>query len=91
MTELNSKKYEDLLKEPLSCFKCGASMKNMPTLKEHLQAEWDKQAAKAKLKRPMTSKRKVDEDDGESTGKPSSEIGPHADPEETPSKKVRRH
>ncbi|KAF9005593.1 hypothetical protein BDQ17DRAFT_1353434 [Cyathus striatus] len=34
--------FEPLLKEDLSCFHCGCRMKNMPSLKVHLQTEWEK-------------------------------------------------
>ncbi|KAK2466969.1 hypothetical protein APHAL10511_001227 [Amanita phalloides] len=33
--------YDKMLKEPLSCFRCGQPMKNMPILKQHLQEEWE--------------------------------------------------
>ncbi|KAF8654179.1 hypothetical protein AX16_003708 [Volvariella volvacea WC 439] len=39
---------EQLLKEPLACWKCGKEMKNMPTLKEHLQQEQDLRSQKSK-------------------------------------------
>ncbi|PPQ78093.1 hypothetical protein CVT25_015627 [Psilocybe cyanescens] len=35
-------KYEPILKEKLLCFHCNAEMKNIPTLKAHLQEEWNK-------------------------------------------------
>jgi len=31
-----------MLKENLTCFHCDAELKNMPTLKAHLQEEWHK-------------------------------------------------
>ncbi|KAF8163247.1 HIT-like domain-containing protein [Crassisporium funariophilum] len=40
--EFKPSKYEPMLKEGLACFHCNAEMKNMPTLKVHLQEEWDK-------------------------------------------------
>ncbi|KAH6918642.1 HIT-like domain-containing protein [Coprinopsis sp. MPI-PUGE-AT-0042] len=97
VTELNPKKYEGLLKESLACFKCGSSMKNMPTLKEHLQVEWDKQAAKAKAKAkaPATLKRKVEAEPVQEAPKalPESANSPHEDAgsvDEAPSKKPRK-
>lgn len=51
MAQLNPKPYEELLKHDLECFRCHAGFKNIPQLKEHLQAEWDtleKKAAKRK-------------------------------------------
>ncbi|KZP20762.1 HIT-like protein [Athelia psychrophila] len=53
MRELKKSAYEPLLKEDLACWRCGAAMKNMPTLKAHLQEEWEKEekAQKAKLQR----------------------------------------
>ncbi|KAL0579953.1 aprataxin-like protein [Marasmius crinis-equi] len=59
MATLDAKKYEALLKEDLSCFHCGKTMKNIPTLKEHLQQEWDAQAAQQKAKEER--KRKLEE------------------------------
>ncbi|KAF8902081.1 HIT-like domain-containing protein [Gymnopilus junonius] len=35
-------KFEPILKDKLACFHCEMEMKNMPTLKSHLQEEWDK-------------------------------------------------
>ncbi|KAF7966122.1 hypothetical protein HWV62_39988 [Athelia sp. TMB] len=63
MRALKASTYEPLLKEYLACWRCGAGMKNMPTLKTHLQEEWDKEAKakKAKLER----KRKRDDVHGE--------------------------
>jgi aprataxin len=55
--------YEKILKEPLSCFHCGASMKNMPSLKEHLQKEWETMASQEKLnlqRRESSSSQKVE-------------------------------
>ncbi|KDR81553.1 hypothetical protein GALMADRAFT_59127 [Galerina marginata CBS 339.88] len=40
--QLKRSTYEPILKENLVCFHCHAEMKNMPTLKTHLQEEWDK-------------------------------------------------
>lgn len=53
MRELKKSEYEPLLKENLACWRCGTTMKNMPTLKTHLQEEWEKEekAEKAKLER----------------------------------------
>lgn len=58
MAQLSPKPYEDLLKRDLACWKCESSMKNIPTLKQHLQEEWDKAAAKAK-REAATHKRKA--------------------------------
>lgn len=41
MAELKPSKYEPILKEALVCFRCNKSQKNIPTLKAHLQTEWD--------------------------------------------------
>ncbi|KAG7092306.1 hypothetical protein E1B28_008668 [Marasmius oreades] len=46
MAKLDEKTYEKLLKEDLSCLHCGKSMKNIPTLKEHLQQEWESDVAR---------------------------------------------
>ncbi|KAF9480107.1 hypothetical protein BDN70DRAFT_877992 [Pholiota conissans] len=45
--------YEAKLKEDLVCFRCYSEMKNIPTLKAHLQEEWNKleRTARASAKR----------------------------------------
>jgi aprataxin len=48
-----------MLKEDLACWRCGSGMKNMPTLKAHLQEEWDKLAKQEKAK--MDRKKKLEE------------------------------
>jgi len=40
-----------ILKQDLSCWRCDSVMKNMPTLKAHLQEEWDNQSKAEKLKK----------------------------------------
>lgn len=50
MSQLRKIGYEPLLKEDLACWKCGRAMKNMPTLKEHLQEEWDGEGRKEKAR-----------------------------------------
>lgn len=52
--------YEPLLKKPLTCFRCDKEMKNIPTLKEHLEEEWDKLASRAT--KATTGKRKLQDD-----------------------------
>jgi aprataxin len=59
MAELDHKRYEAMLKEDLACWRCNASMKNMPTLKSHLQEEWDKEAKREKAK--IENRRKLEE------------------------------
>jgi len=56
---LKASNYEPILKESLACFHCGSDMKNMPTLKSHLQEEWDKLERRAK--QSQSRKRKVEE------------------------------
>jgi len=53
MSELKKSQYEPLLKDDLVCWRCGHVLKNMPTLKAHLQEEWDQEAKveRAKLER----------------------------------------
>lgn len=58
MASLDHKAYEALLKAPLSCFHCGAEQKNMPTLKAHLQEEFDELAAREKTRQER--KRKIE-------------------------------
>ena len=48
MAKLKASEYEPILKEDLSCFRCHSHQKNMPTLKAHLQEEWNK------LEKPAT-------------------------------------
>jgi len=63
MAELKKSQYEPLLKEDLTCFRCGHTMKNIPTLKVHLQEEWDKGAAREKAKLERKRKREEHNDD----------------------------
>jgi len=41
VASLAPKKHELRLKDPLVCFRCGETMKNIPALKNHLQKEFD--------------------------------------------------
>ncbi|KAJ6630744.1 hypothetical protein B0H10DRAFT_1982687 [Mycena sp. CBHHK59/15] len=50
MAKLDKKRYEPMLKEDLTCWRCDTSIKNMPTLKAHLQEEWDKEVKREKAK-----------------------------------------
>jgi aprataxin len=50
MAKLVAKTHDAILKENLVCWICDSEMKNMPTLKAHLQEEWDKQAERGKAK-----------------------------------------
>ncbi|KAJ3883724.1 HIT-like domain-containing protein [Lentinula edodes] len=59
MVKLDQKAYEKLLKEDLVCWKCEAPMKNMPTLKAHLQEEWNETSKREK--RRAERKRKQEE------------------------------
>ncbi|KAF8590586.1 hypothetical protein K439DRAFT_100458 [Ramaria rubella] len=47
MSKLDKARYEPLLKEDLSCWRCDETFKTIPNLKEHLRQEWEKDAAKA--------------------------------------------
>lgn len=58
MTRLEPKLYEALLKEDISCFHCGSTMKNLPALKSHLQDEWEMISAREKAK--IKKKRKME-------------------------------
>jgi len=57
LQNFKASKYEPILKETLVCFHCNSESKNMPTLKAHLQEEWDKLSRRgknsAKLKRKL--------------------------------------
>ncbi|KAI0064664.1 hypothetical protein BV25DRAFT_1852604 [Artomyces pyxidatus] len=57
MSQLKKSRYEPLVKEDLVCFHCARVMHNMPTLKAHLQEEWDTLRAKATSAR---TKRKLE-------------------------------
>ncbi|KAJ4480591.1 HIT-like domain-containing protein, partial [Lentinula edodes] len=59
MVKLDQKAYEKLLKEDLVCWKCEAPMKNIPTLKAHLQEEWNETSKREK--RRAERKRKQEE------------------------------
>ncbi|KAI0306390.1 HIT-like domain-containing protein [Multifurca ochricompacta] len=41
IARLTPTEYEPRLKDALKCFRCGETLKNMPTLKNHLQEEFD--------------------------------------------------
>ncbi|KAJ3856987.1 HIT-like domain-containing protein [Lentinula lateritia] len=59
MVKLDQKAYEKLLKEDLVCWKCETPMKNIPTLKAHLQEEWNEVSKREK--RRVERKRKQEE------------------------------
>ncbi|CAL1704540.1 unnamed protein product [Somion occarium] len=67
MSELKKSKYEPLLKENLTCFRCDAMFKNIPTLKSHLEEEWNKLVQKEKAKHAKQSKRRRETEDAKST------------------------
>ena len=50
MSKLDSKQHELLTKEDLACWRCGSSMKNMPTLVNHLLEEWRKEAKRSRAR-----------------------------------------
>lgn len=47
MSKLPESQYEPILKSDLACWRCQATQKNIPTLKQHLQVEWEKEKARA--------------------------------------------
>jgi aprataxin len=59
VSQLKKNDYEPLLKESLCCWRCERDMKNLPTLKAHLQEEWDEEARNEKAK--LARKRKRDD------------------------------
>lgn len=69
MSELSVSRYEPLLKEDLKCWRCYVSQKNIPTLKAHLQEEWDKEKRKATTQK----KRKRDEATDNTAGEPNAD------------------
>ena len=56
MAKLEPKAHEKLLNESLACWRCNLETKNMPTLKTHLQEEWDSLAKKEKARLERTRK-----------------------------------
>jgi len=63
MAKLKASEYEPILKEDLSCFRCHSHQKNMPTLKAHLQEDWnklEKQATKHTKNENVTSEADCD-------------------------------
>lgn len=71
MAKLQPTKYEILLKEPLVCFHCDVEKKNMPTLKAHLQEEWDKLKARTEFRK----KRKLESDKSREISSPGAVDG----------------
>ncbi|KAJ7097980.1 HIT-like domain-containing protein, partial [Mycena belliarum] len=65
MARLDTKHYEAMLKEDLSCWRCNTHMKTIPALKSHLQEEWDAEAKREKAK--MERRRKIEEKGKNST------------------------
>jgi aprataxin len=65
--QFKPKEYEAKLKEDLVCFQCNKEMKNIPTLKAHLQDEWNKRERASRT----TAKRKREIQDSE---KPPTEV-----------------
>ena len=63
MSELKESQYEPLLKEELACWRCGHAMKNIPTLKTHLQKEFDDEAARLKVRLENKRKREAATDE----------------------------
>ncbi|KIL69692.1 hypothetical protein M378DRAFT_68635 [Amanita muscaria Koide BX008] len=60
MININQATYGKILKEPLSCFHCSKQLKDMPTLKGHLQDEWEsvmkRERTKLERKKHITTK-----------------------------------
>ncbi|KAF8201437.1 hypothetical protein BJ912DRAFT_945347 [Pholiota molesta] len=65
--QFKPKEYEAKLKEDLVCFQCNKEIKNIPTLKAHLQDEWNKRERASRT----TAKRKRGIQDSE---KPPTEV-----------------
>ncbi|KIM87013.1 hypothetical protein PILCRDRAFT_815447 [Piloderma croceum F 1598] len=70
MSELKKSQYEPLLKDDLVCWRCGHVFKNMPTLKTHLQEEWDKEAKTERAKLERKRKREESTADSVQQGEP---------------------
>ncbi|KAF4608416.1 GTPase activating protein [Pleurotus pulmonarius] len=86
MAKLDKHKYEALLKEDLSCWRCGLSQKNMPTLKAHLQTEFDeltkKEKAKQARKRKFVEKQTASSEAQEVSKKPKASTSSDHEAEE---------
>lgn len=59
MSALPKTQYESILRFPLSCWRCHRAANNIPTLKQHLQEEWD--IEKEREKKRIKAKRKREE------------------------------
>jgi aprataxin len=70
MSKLKKSQYEPLLKDDLVCWRCGHVLKNMPTLKTHLQEEWDKEAKTEKARLERKRKREESSRDSVDQGEP---------------------
>ena len=66
MSSLPKTQYESILSSPLSCWRCGRAANNIPTLKQHLQDEWDvEKERERKRAKARGEKRKREEVDAE--------------------------
>ncbi|KDQ60763.1 hypothetical protein JAAARDRAFT_31735 [Jaapia argillacea MUCL 33604] len=99
MSKLEKSEYEPLLKEDLCCYRCNESMKNMPTLKSHLQEEWDNETKSAKTKlekaKLVQNKRKRNADENPTnvqakTNEPSGSVTDKSELEEPFKKRIER-
>jgi len=73
MSQLTISRYEPLLKEDLSCWKCHSTQKNIPTLKAHLKEEWNKEKRKATAQK---KRKREEEATVSSSGEVITEEGP---------------
>ena len=63
MAKFNPQQYEEKLKSQLSCFRCAKDMKNMPTLKAHLEEEWNSMSHLEAQKKSSKREHSPDNDD----------------------------
>ncbi|CAK5264575.1 unnamed protein product [Mycena citricolor] len=62
MSQLEPKRhYEPMLKEDLVCWRCDSVMKNMPTLKAHLQKEFEDLRAREQARMERKRKRAIED------------------------------
>ncbi|KAF9532911.1 hypothetical protein CPB83DRAFT_806534 [Crepidotus variabilis] len=88
--DLKPSNYEPVLKEALVCFHCNREIKNVPTLKDHLQEEWDKLQDRAKkaAARSAKLKRKTPEASGNAS-EPKADQNEVVEEEEPESKRLK--
>ena len=65
MSALPKTQPESILSSPLSCWKCGRAANNIPTLKQHLQEEWDVEKERERKRAKVRGEKRKRESDSE--------------------------